>query len=594
MKMRVADYIAQLLVQKGMHNIFTVVGGGAMHLNDAFAHCEGLNVLYNHHEQACALAAEGYARVNGVPGVVCVTTGPGGTNAITGVLCAWQDNIPMLVISGQVRFETTVQSTGLNLRQYGEQEHYIIDTVRSITKYAEMVTDSQKIRYHVEKAIHIATQGRRGPCWLDIPLNIQGAIIEIEDQSPYIPDDEPEIAFSKSKVLRTLKNAKRPVILVGSAARIPEVHRLFVEFAQNLGIPVLAATSNADLCAMTDPFYYGNFGVFGGRTGNFIVQNADCLLVLGCRLSFKQIGFNYQQFAPNATKIVVDVDIAELQKKTTQIDIPICTELDRFLSVMLNEDISLCMDPDWIKYCNVLRERYPIYQERFGKSEGVNPYYLAQRLNHLLPDDAITVVGNSCACVCMLQMGVEKAGQRLWGNVNCGTMGYDLPAAIGAAVASKRSVVCATGDGSIQMNLQELQTVVSNGIPVKLIIFNNGGYHAIVQTQMNFFGRLSGCTKESGLSVPSFSRISSAYGIPYYKCTENERVDAVLKEFLDSKGYGLCEIFEDSDQPIEPKLKSKALPGGQMVSPPIDDLAPFLAEDEYVRFSNFGAGAWKE
>lgn len=594
MKLRAADYIAKLLVEHHIKDIFSVVGGGAMHLNDAFGNCEGLHVLYNHHEQASAIAAEGYARVNGNPAVVCVTTGPGGTNAITGVLCAWQDNIPMLIISGQVRYETTVESTGLRLRQFGEQEHYIIDTVKSITKYAVMIKDVKTIRYHIEKALYLAMQGRCGPCWIDVPLNIQGAMIETDEQAPFIPEEKNNQHFSAERVSRLLSQAKRPVILAGSGIRMPQIYKQFQKFIQKTGFPVLASTSNADILSIQNGQYFGNFGVFGGRPGNFIIQNADCLLVLGCRLSFKQIGFNYQTFAPKAKKIVVDVDIEELKKNTINIDVPICADLLEFFDIMLEYPFQLAPDPEWMQYCNILKKRYPIYSDRFYTGTSVNPYYFFEKMKQFLPENALIVAGNSCSCVNLLQSGIEKSGQRLWGNVNCGTMGYDVPAAIGASVAGKRQVICVTGDGSIQMNIQEWQTIVGNQLPIKIIIFNNKGYHAIVQTQSNFFGRLSGCTQDSGISFPNFERLAGAYGIPYCKCERNDDVEQILASFLTVEGAGVCEVIEDGQQPIEPKMKSKALPNGELVTPPISDLAPFLEESEYIKYSNYLEGYWKE
>lgn len=594
MKMRVADYIASLLTQHGITDVFSVVGGGAMHLNDAFGNCEGLHVTYTHHEQAAAIAAEGYARAKGIPAAVCVTTGPGGTNAITGVLCAWQDNIPMLVISGQVRYETTVESTGLPLRQFGEQEHYIIDTIQSMTKYSVMIKDVETVRYHVEKAIALAMEGRCGPCWLDVPLNIQGATIETEDQKPYLAEEMHSDSFSVERVCNALRKAQKPVILAGSGIRTSGSHNAFKKFVEKMGIPVIAATSNADILPVEDKNYFGNFGVFGGRPGNFIVQNADCILSLGCRLSFKQTGFDYQQFAPKAKKIVVDIDANELKKKTTHIDIPVHCTINKFLDEMLPLDLQIPVNEKWIRYCNVLKRKYPIFLEKHAASDRVNPYYFFARMQKFLDDDAILVAGNSCACVCLLQSGVVKENQRLWGNVNCGTMGYDLPAAVGAAIASGKPVVCVTGDGSIQMNIQELQTVVGNQLPVKIIVFNNNGYHAIVQSQSNFFGRLTGCTEQSGITFPSFERLAYAYQMPYYCCKNHKDVDKVLKDFLKEPLYAICEVMEDEEQPIEPKSKSKILPNGQIVSPPIYDLAPFLDSKELEMYSDFEAGDWDQ
>lgn len=595
MKIRVADYIAQLLHQHGIRHVFSVVGGGAMHLNDAFGNCPGLRVVYNNHEQASAMAAESYARLNGVPAAVCVTTGPGGTNAITGVLCAWQDSIPMVVVSGQVRYDTTVASTGLPLRQFGEQEHYIVDTVKSITKYAVMITDASSVRYHVEKAYYLAMQGRCGPVWLDVPLNIQGMTIETDDQKPFVPEERQDAGFSSEQLLRLLRQSERPLILAGSGVRAPGVHEKFRAFVEKAQLPVLAAASNADILPVGHPLYFGNFGVFGGRPGNFMVQNADCLLALGCRFSFKQTGFNYQQFAPNAVKIMVDADVNELKKNTVKIDMPILSGLSEFFDELLQQDLSIHAPAEWMDYGAVLKNRYPIYSERPSSEakSGVWPYYFHQEMNRYLPDDAIIVAGVGTCAVERLQLGVEKEGQRLWGNVSCGTMGYDLPASIGAAVAGGRQVVCVAGDGSVQMNIQELATIAGYAFPIKLVIFNNGGYAGVVETQKNFFERLSGCTRDSGVFMADFEKLAAAYGFPYVKCSEKSEVPAALEQFFAKDGPGICEVIEEPGQVIEPKQKSKALPDGTIFSPPISDLAPFLDEEEYERYSNFAAGAWK-
>ena len=463
-----------------------------------------------------------------------------------------------------------------------------------MTKYAVMIKDVKTVRYHVEKAIYLATTGRRGPCWIDVPLDIQGAIIDTDDQEKFeIPHIE-TASYSMDRVVRTLNNSKRPVILVGSGIRTSGAYEKFLEFVEKCKIPVLAATSNADLLNTEHKYYFGNFGVFGGRAGNFIIQNSDCLLVLGCRLAFKHIGFDYDLFASKAKKIVIDVDVNELKKSTMKIDIPICASLDSFLGDILEENLNFDLDVRWLDYCNILKQKYPIYSDKFSVSDNVNPYFFFDKMKYKIDDNATVVVGNSCACVCLLQTGVLKSTQRLWGNVNCGTMGYDLPAAIGAAVATKQGVICVTGDGSIQMNIQELQTIITNNLPVKIIIFNNNGYHAIVQSQKNFFGRLSGCTKESGISFPNFEKIAEAYGYPYMICTNHSMVDERLDTFLSLDGYGILEIIEDSNQPIEPKQKSKALSDGTIISPPISDLAPFLDENEYKIYSDFECGEWIE
>ena len=357
--MKAAEYIARLLIANGVKTVFSVVGGGAMHLNDAFGNCEKLECIYNHHEQASAIAAEGYARINNELPVVCVTTGPGGTNAITGLLCAWQDNIPMLVISGQVRYETTVQSTGLNLRQFGEQEHYIVDTVKSITKYAVTISDAAEIKYHIEKAIYEATHGRRGPCWIDIPLDVQGAQINPEELTGFKRPKPEKAEIDINHLKNVLGEAKRPVILAGSAIRTANVYTKFRKVIEELNIPVVVATAISDLFPKDHRLYCGNFGVIGGRAGNFIIQNSDCLLVMGCRLSFKQTGFNYSTFAPEATKIVVDVDSEELKKPTINIDYKINVDISDFLDIIIEENIIFKkVDNFWMEYCSGLKKSF--------------------------------------------------------------------------------------------------------------------------------------------------------------------------------------------------------------------------------------------
>ncbi|KEI90376.1 hypothetical protein N493_13105 [Clostridium botulinum B2 433] len=590
MKIRVADYIADLLVENGITNVFSVVGGGAMHLNDAFGRNKNIECIYNHHEQASAIAAEGYARINNKIAGVCVTTGPGGTNAITGVLCAWQDSIPMLVISGQTRYATTVESTGLKLRQFGEQEYNIIESVRPMTKYSVMVREPKEIKYHIERAIYEATTGRKGPCWLDIPLDVQGAFIE---EAQLLGFSVPKkVMFTKEYcdiIINKIKDAKSPVLIVGSAVRqsgcLSEVYKLI----SKLNIPVLCPTSTSDSFYKSHPLYFGNFGVFGGRTGNFMIQNSDLILSIGARMSFKQIGFNFTTFAPNAEKIIVDIDGEELRKNTLKIDIPIQADLVDVVS-SLNEVVieRLPVKHQWMNYCNELKERFKSLPKNFYNSSSVNPYFFAAKLQDKLADDSITVVGNSCACVSLLQMGILKNGQRLFGNVNCGTMGYDIPASIGATIASGRPVICATGDGSFQMNIQELQTIVHNNLPIKFIIFNNSGYQAIVQTQKNFFGGvLSGCTRDSGISFPPFEKIAYAYGIPYKKIECHNDVNSGIEWLLSLNSYGLCEVIQDITQPIEPKIMSKKMPDGSLISPPINDLYPFLSEEEYTKYAQF-------
>ena len=582
MSRRVADVVADILVEHGITDIFSLVGGGAMFLNDAFGHHESLRVMYNQHEQACAMAAEGYVRATGRMAAVCVTTGPGGTNAITGVLGAYQDNYPMLVISGQVRYETTAVSTGLPLRFMGEQEHNIVDTVRPLTKYAVMITRVGDVRYEIEKAIHLALSGRRGPCWVDIPLNIQSAPVEDERMRSFVPQIE-EHAWDKEGFFDELKRANRPVILTGSAIRSSNLVHVFRDTARQMGIPVLAATYNADLLSWEHPYYFGNFGINGGRAGNFIVQNADLIIGLGCRMAYRQIGFNYEAFSPGSRKIVVDIDEAELHKPTLKIDVPVCADLADVLKAIAQSGYRFEDSCGWLDYCRMLRNRFPVYQDHFSQSDSVNPYYFMRRLQEQMPRDAVIVLGNSSIAGHVLQMGVFQEEQRIINNMNCGSMGYDLPAAIGAAQGLGRDVLLITGDGSIMLNLQEFATMHHYRLPVKAFICNNGGYRGIVRSQGNMFsGRFTGCTSETGVEIPSFEKLANAFDLPYLRIETHEQLDASLKKILNTPGGLICEVMQDWNQVIEPRTMSRRLDDGRIVSPPIDDLFPFLDEKQYA------------
>lgn len=595
MKKRIADIIAEILVEHDITDIFSVVGGGAMFLNDAFGHNEKLNVMFNHHEQACAIAAEGYVRATGKMAAVCVTTGPGGINALNGVLGSFQDNYPMIVISGQVRYETTADSTGLPLRFMGEQEHNIVDTVKPLTKYSVMVKNVKDIRYEVEKAIYIAKEGRKGPCWVDVPLNIQGAIVEENTLRHF----EPEISvndWNKDLFLQEITKAKRPVILTGSAIRSTNYVDKFRQLVFKLGIPVLVATYNADLFTWDHPYYYGNFGVIGGRAGNFIVQNADLVIGMGCRMAYRQIGFNYEAFSPNSRRMIIDVDENELKKPTLRIDVPICADIRMVIDDLLDTQITATECQDWLNYCDMLRNKFPVYLDKFNNSSNVNPYYFIKKLYKILPGNSVIVLGNSSIAGHVLQMGIQKEEQRVINNMNCGSMGYDLPAAIGAAKALKREVTLITGDGSIMMNLQELMTIKHYNLPIKIFVCNNGGYRAIVRTQQNMFnGRFTGCTPDTGVEIPDFEKVAYAFGLPYVKIENHDEIVDGLKEVYSMKGAVICEIYQDKDQAIEPRVMSRKLEDGTLVSPVIDDLYPFLDKEIYeaMKYENYVSEASK-
>lgn len=587
MKKRISDIIADYLADKGINDIFCLVGGGAMFMNDAFGHNKRLNVTYTQHEQSCSMAAEGYVRASGKMAAVCVTTGPGGTNAITGVLGAFQDNYPMLVLSGQVRYPTCADSTGLPLRFMGEQEHNIVDTVKPLTKYAVMVKQPEDILYEIEKAVYIAENGRKGPVWVDVPMDIQSREIDTELLRHFEAPEENK-TWDKDAFLAELKGAKRPVILCGSALRSTGYTDKFRRLAAKLGIPVLAATYNADLFANGDEAYYGNFGIIGGRAGNFLMQNADLVIGMGCRMTFRQIGFNYEQFSPDSRRVVIDADEYELKKPTLRIDFPICTDIRNVIDDLMEQNtFELGMEQGWKAYADMLHERFPIYQEKFDNApEGqVNPYYFAKQLKKYMSDDSVIVLGNSTIAAHILQMGIEKPAQRIINNMNCGSMGYDLPAAVGASVAHG-DVTLITGDGSIMLNIQELMTIKHYKLPIKVFISCNGGYRGIVRSQSNMFGgRYTGCTEDTGVEMPDFAKVAAAFDLPYIKINGHGDLDEKLEQIYAMNGAVVVEWPQDPEQVIEPRVMNRKDENGNIVSSGIDDMAPFLDKNEYERMS---------
>lgn len=592
MKIRVADHIANLLAEHQIHQLFSVTGGGAMHLNDAFGRNPSLSVVYNHHEQACAIAAESYARLTGRIAAVCVTSGPGGTNAITGVLGGWLDSIPMLVISGQVRYDTTVHSTGKPMRQLGDQEYEITRSIAPMTKYSVMVTDPLMVEYHVNKAIYIAMHGRPGPCWVDVPLNIQSATIETDDLVKYDPAEDaaelpkPISPDTAHEVIERLKNAKRPLILAGTAIRLADCHDEFLELINKLNVPVVTAWNAHDTLWNDHPLYMGRPGTVGDRPGNLILQSCDLLLVLGSRLNIRQISYNWKMFAKDAYKISVDIDPLELEKPTLSLDMPILGDVADLIHLMNSElgGTSLRERTNWMAACREIKARYPVVcPSYFEKKSPVNPYCFLDSLFRKLNEGDVIVASNGSACVCAFQAAYLKKGQRLYSNSGCAAMGYGLPAALGAAFGEPdHTVICIEGDGSIQMNLQELQTVVYHNLPMKIVVLNNQGYHSIRQTQSGFFGQpLHGVGSDSGVGFAPFSKLAPAFGLPYFCVDSLDTMDKVLDSALAAEGPVLIEAMLDIEQPFSPKLASRRLADGSMYSPPLDDMAPFLDRDEY-------------
>lgn len=599
--MRAAQYIAQFLADHGVTDVFTVTGGGAMHLNDAFGHHRAMHCTYGHHEQACAIAAEGYARLTGKVAAVCVTSGPGGTNAITGVLGGWQDSIPMFVISGQVKRETTTWAASVPLRQLGDQEFQIIDCVRSMTKYAHMVTDAKEIRYHLEKAWYLCNHGRKGPVWLDIPLDVQAEDVGEKELDGFEPEQEtvegmsgresmelcenPPYDTSLTKqIMEKLRTAQRPVILAGTGVRLSGAYDVFLQAVQVMQVPVVTAWNAHDLLWDDHPLYCGRPGSVGTRGGNFIVQNSDVLLVLGCRMNIRQISYNYKEFAKNAYKIVVDIDETELHKPTVDIDMKVHADAADVLREIAGQPQNTGGHGEWLQWCKNIHAKYPAVLSSYRqKKSPVNPYVFIHDFSAVLPEGERVICGNGSACVITFQAMQIKRGQRLFTNSGCAAMGYGFPAAIGCAVAEKgKRVICLDGDGSFQMNIQELQTVVYNKLNLKIFILNNNGYHSIRQTQTNLFEPpLVGVCDGNGISFPNMEKIAYAYGVPYEKIDAAADIQGKVQKVLETDGPIICEVILDPEQNFEPKLSSRKLSDGTIVSPEIDDMYPFLPREEY-------------
>ena len=591
MKQRVADYIADFLADNAITDVFTITGGGAMHLNDALGHHPKLHCTYNHHEQACAVAAEGYARYSRNIAAVCVTSGPGGTNAITGVMGGWLDSIPMFVLSGQVKFATTIRSTRVPLRQLGDQEFNIVDTVKTMTKYAVMIESAEDIAYILEKALFLATHGRPGPVWVDVPLNIQGAIIETENLRHYSnAEDSRELPpeFDKSKadeIIQKINRAKRPVIFAGEGIRLSGAYEEFQKLVNKLGIPVVTAWNAHDVISDNSPYFAGRPGTVGTRGGNFVVQYADLLLILGCRLNIRQISYNWENFAKDAYKIMVDIDPAELMKPTLKIDMPVFADVKDVIKKLSNSKEKLENHSNWVAWAYNINLRYPACLPEMKKEETpVNPYAFIDALFDNLSDDDAIVCSNGSACVVGFQAAKIKKQTRLFTNSGCAAMGYGLPASLGVAVRrGKKRTICIEGDGSLQMNIQELQTVYQNKLNLKIVVLNNEGYHSIRQTQRNLFSNHCevGVGKESGdLSFPELERIAYAYQIPYVKVDKYSTCAENIKKALEIEGPVIIEAVLNPEQFFSPKLSSKKLPDGTMVSPSLEDMYPFLPEDE--------------
>ena len=716
MKKRLADYIAEKLVEAGICRSFSVVGGGAMHLNDALGHNKGIQTLYQHHEQACAMAAESYARIHNVPALLCVTSGPGGTNTITGVLGAYLDSLPMIVLSGQVRHDNTARWSGRALRAMGDQEFDILQSVSCMCKYSEMLIDPYRVRYAIEKAIYLSQTGRPGPCWLDIPVDVQGCMIETEDllgfdvsdfenggdgwEKREVENKHPEFATACRKffadeeekkalhelyekrenphvlgedlgrqedhgfthwedflplakqVLEKIRASKRPIFYTGNGVRIAGAETMFLELSEKLGIPVVLGWNAPDIFPTKHPLNAGRPGGRGDRPGNLAVQNADCILSIGSRLNIRQVGYSFRDWAPEAYVMQNDIDSEEIAKPSVHCDLQLhgdAKALIRALLELLKEEKSLplfkggegivraearkfirekaaeaVLEEDkseqltWLDTVRFYQANYPTILPEYRSEETAecNVYALVEKLSERAEEDQITVVGNGSPCVAGGQSYIIKKGTRFISQDGVASMGYGLPAGIGAYYAAidftkaegeklkqtpywqgkeesyppyrEKDIIVLTGDGSIQMNLQELQTIIHHKMPLKIFVVNNGGYHSIRQTQNSFFGKpLVGIGVDSGmdgegtdLSFPSLEKLASAYGYPYVSIHSNKELSEGIEKTLSQDGPVLCEVFVSLTQQFLPKSSAKRDKEGNLFSPPLQDMDPFLPEEE--------------
>lgn len=584
---KVSDYIAKRLKEfYGVKTVFMVSGGGAMHLNDSFG--KYIPYVCNHHEQACAIAAEGYARANQELAVVNVTTGPGGLNCLNGVFGQWTDSVPVLYVSGQVKYTTTLDSCpSVPLRQLGDQEVDIVSVVKPLTKYAAMVKDAYDIEYMLDKAVYLATHGRKGPVWIDVPLNIQAAMVDESKLRKYDPIEDriqlPDISKELQELKALFADSKRPVIIAGHGIRLSDGIEQFLRLVEKLNIPVVTTMNGFDVIPDDHKNFIARIGTVANRAGNFVLQNADLVLSVGSRNNIRQVSYNWENFAKNAKLVCVDIDKAELDKPTVKPAIKIHSDAKDFIDKAYEVLQPKAFD-EWNAWCNGIKNKYKPVSEavRVGNNP-IEPYYFIDEFIKCLRENQVLVGGNGTAFLLPFQVGKVKKGQRFIWNSGDASMGYDLPAAIGACFANgQKDVVCLAGDGSIMMNLQELQTIVHYNLPIKLFVLNNDGYISIQQTQKNFFeGRMTACTTKSGVSLPDFIKVGKAFGLQTKVIESTDNLVQKINEVLNTQGPVLCEVKLTPGYIFAPKLSAKKLEDGTMISPSLEDLYPFLPREEF-------------
>lgn len=587
--MKLSDYVMERLVQAGVRQVFMLPGGGCMHLVDSLGRNPDLQFVVNLHEQGCAVAADAYAQFTGSLGVALVTTGPGGTNALTGVAASYLDSIPVLVLSGQVKRADFAAPRGV--RQMGFQEIDIVAMARPITKYAAVVEDPAAIRKHLDQALHAALSGRPGPVWLDIPLDVQAAEVNPDELEGYVPppaEGLPPSALAETAhtTLALLAQAERPAILVGNGVRLSGAGDLFLRLAETLGVPVLPTWKAADLIPDDHPLHAGRPGSAGQRAANFTQQNADWLLILGARLDYGQVAYMHEFFARGARKIMVDIDPAEIGKMAMPIDVPVCADAGDFLRALqaAKPHPGQGHRTPWLARIRAWKERYPVVlPEYWDTREGVNNYVLVEAISQCLRTGDLVVPGSSGACSELTCQAIRlPAGVRMLNSQGLGPMGFGIPAAIGACIASGgRRTICLDGDGGFQMNIQELEVVRRLQLPITFFVLDNQGYGSIRNSQRGYFqGRYVASDRSSGLTLPDAGRVAEAYGIPSARLEHQDNIVAKIGELLDRPGPLVCVVTIPTDQPTQPRAVSYQRPDGSMATRPMEDLFPLLNREE--------------
>jgi acetolactate synthase-1/2/3 large subunit len=588
LKIKLSDYVIQVIAEHGVKHMFMVPGGGAMHLNDSLGKNPQVDFVCNNHEQASAIAAEAYARVTGGLGAALVTSGPGGTNTMTGVAGAWLDSTPCIFVSGQVKRADI--ATGRGLRQLGVQEIDIVSIVTPITKYAVTVMDPASIRYHLEKALYLAQSGRPGPVWIDIPLDVQAIMIEPELLESFTPPkvDSQKIDLQNqiNQALSLLQASQRPVILAGNGVRIAGAKDQFLKLAQALNIPILTTRLGVDLISADHPLCFGMPGTIAPRSANFILQNSDWLLILGARLDMALIAYSPANLARAAKKIMVNVDPAEIGKVKEIIDVPIVADVCAFTEMALQSANTLPRTDRsaWLERCHDWKQRYPfVLPSHYEDAGAVSMYAFSETMSQELPADAVILPGNAGnASELFLTAFSVKEGQRVFHNKGTGAMGFCQPAAIGACLGSGRKLtVCVDGDGGFQFNMQELEVVRRLELPIKFFVMNNNGYASIRASQNNYFKRLTGADASSGMTLPDTIKIAEAFGLPTRRIENHKTMRSQIREILNTPGPMVCDVTIIPDEPRAPRVSSMQRPDGSMVSKPLEDMWPFLEREEF-------------